>query len=376
MNRSEKLKGFAHNTWSALKIPLFAIILGLIVGALAMMWVGIQEGQSLTNILLLPLKGYGALLSSVFGSWYGFGESLIYVVPLVLTGLSLTFAFRSGMFNIGAEGQFIVGFFAAAYVGFSFNYLPAIIQLFLAILAAAIAGGLWAAFAGWLKAKRGVHEVITTIMMNHIAFYLYNFLVSDKDWFKADNYQGSLAINPAIRLPQIGLFAPSRAHWGILISLLAAVAVYIILWKTKIGYEVRAVGHSSEAARYAGIDVAKKFIIAMLISGILSGLAGGLHLLGTQRRAPQMSGFMGFGLDGIAVALIGQKHPLGVVLASFLFAFMKRGAPIMQAQAGIAKEVVAIVQASIIFFVAADQIVKWILNRRKNSKQQGVESNE
>jgi len=350
-----------------LKLPLGAVFLGLVVGAFAMMWVGIQDGLTTSEILRLPLQGYGALFGSI-SSLYGFGESLVYVVPLILTGLAITFAFRCGLFNIGAEGQFIVGSFAAAYVGFTFNNIPAFLQMTLAIIAAAVAGGLWGAIAGWLKAKRGMHEVITTIMLNYIALYGYNLLVGDADFFKAFNYQGSYAINPAARLPKIALFAPSRANWGILVAVLAVIAVYIILWKTKTGFEVRAVGLSSEAARYAGINVAKKFIIAMLISGMLAGLGGGVYMMGIQRRAPQLSAFPNLGFDGIAVSLIGQNHPAGVVLSAFLFGFMKRGAPVMQAQAGIAKEVVAIVQASIIFFVAADQIVKWLFKRRKKKK--------
>ncbi len=369
MNKA-KVKKYLIDTWLTIRFPILAIILGLFVGALAMIWVGIQDGMTFSETLMQPVNGYRALFVSVFGSAYGFGESLVYAVPLMLTGLSIAFAFRCGLFNIGAEGQYIAGSFAAAYVGFTFSHLPTPLQLLLAIIAGGLAGGLWAAFAGWLKAKRGVHEVITTIMMNHIAFYVYNFLVSDV--FKAQNYQGSHAINPDIRLPRFEIFAPSRAHYGIFIALLAAIIVYIILWKTKIGFEVRAVGLKATAANYAGIDVAKKFVIAMFISGILSGLAGGAHLLGTMRRAPSLGSFPNYGFDGIAVALIGQNHPVGVVLASLLFAFMKRGAPIMQAQAGIAKEVVSIVQASIIFFVAADQIVKWFF-RRKTKKSAKIE---
>lgn len=364
MKRKIDFKQVTRDAWQALRLPLLAIFFGLVVGAIAMIWVGLQEGIGFGNALMKPLQGYAVLFKSVFGSFYDFGEALVYMIPLILTGLAIAFAFRCGLFNIGAEGQFIAGTFAAAYVGFTFNELPSLLQLSLAILAACVAGGLWAMIAGWLKARRGVHEVITTIMLNHIAFYLYNFLVSDKDWFKADNYQGSHAINPAIRIPRIGLFAPSRAHWGLLIALLVAVVVYFILWKTRTGFEVRAVGLSKDAARYAGINVARNFIIAMIISGALAGLGGGLHLLGTQRRAGQLGMFPNYGFDGIAVSLIGQNHPAGVVLSAFLFAMMKRGAPLMQSQAGIAKEVVAIVQASIIFFVAADQMVKWFLTRR------------
>ncbi|MFP4456570.1 MAG: ABC transporter permease [Clostridia bacterium] len=361
----KKLKEYLIAFWKQIEFPLLAVALGLIVGAFAMMWVGAQEGLPLSQVLLKPVDGYKALFFSVFGSLYGFGEAIVSAVPLIMTGLAIAFSFRTGLFNIGAEGQFIVGTFATAYVGFTLNNLPTILQFSLALIAGAIAGGLWAAIAGWLKAKRGVHEVITTIMMNHIAFYLYNLFVGSPDWFKAPNYQGSHAINPDIRLPVIGLFRPSRAHLGIVIALIAAVIIYIILWKTKLGYEVRAVGHKASAAEYGGIDVAKRFVTAMFISGILAGLGGGLHLLGTARRASQFGAFPNYGFDGIAVALIGKNHPLGIVLSAFLFAIMKRGAPLMQAQAGIAKEVIAIVQASIIFFVAADQIVKWIVKRKE-----------
>lgn len=367
--------------WGQIQFPLLAVGLGLIVGAFAMIWVGIQDGLPFIEILVKPLQGYRALLNSTFGSLYGFGEALVYIVPLIMTGLAVAFSFRTGLFNIGAEGQFIVGSFATAYVGFTFNNIPTILQLLLAIIAGIVAGGLWGAFAGFLKAKRGVHEVITTIMMNHIAFYLYNYFVSSPKWFKSPLYQGSFSINPEIRLPVLGLFKPSRAHIGVLIALVAAVIVYIILWKTKLGYEVRAVGHKSSAAEYAGIDVAKKFIIAMFISGGLAGLGGGLHLLGTARRAFQLGAFPNYGFDGIAVALIGKNHPVGIVLSAFLFAILRRGAPIMQVQAGIAKEVVSIVQAAIIFFVAAEQIVKWLVRRKGKQnveleEVEGVTANE
>jgi len=361
----ERIKKILKNSWKQIEYPLLAILLGLIIGAFAMMWVGSQEGLSLNEVLYKPVEGYTALFTSVFGSLYGFGEAIVSAIPLIMTGLAIAFSFRTGLFNIGAEGQFIVGTFVTAYVGFTFNNIPVILQLILALVAGAVAGGLWAAFAGWLKAKRGVHEVITTIMMNHIAFYLYNLFVGSPEWFKAPSYQGSHAINPEIRLPVLGLFKPSRAHLGIIIALIAAIIVFIVLWKTKLGYEVRAVGHKASAAEYGGIDVAKKFVTAMFISGALAGLGGGLHLLGTARRAAQLGGFPNYGFDGIAVALIGKNHPLGIVLSAFLFAIMKRGAPLMQAQAGIAKEVIAIIQAAIIFFVAADQIVKWLVRRKE-----------
>lgn len=372
--KKTKVKEFLQDSWLALRLPIAAIVLGLLVGAAIMIFVGIQDGLSLSQVLLLPIRGYGALFNSTFGSLYGFGEALVYVVPLILTGLSVAFAFRCGLFNIGAEGQMLVGLFATAYVGFTFNNIPVILQMFLAILAGAIAGGLWGALVGWLRAKRGLHVVITSIMFNYIAFHLYNYFVGSTNWFKDEYAQGSRAINPAIKLPKISLFAPSRANWGILIAIIAAVVVYIILWKTKTGFEVRAVGKSQEAARYAGISVSKNFVIAMLISGVLSGLAGVTHLLGTQARATSLSMNIGFGIDGIAVALIGQNHPLGVVLAAFLMAILKRGAPLMQTY-GISKEVIAIVQAAIIFFVAADKMVKWIYERR-DKKVKGVANNE
>ncbi len=367
----DKLKKGIKTLLSELYFPMLAILLGLFVGALAMIWVGYLDGLPVADILLKPLKGYKVLLQSVFGSLYDFGETIFYFTPLVMTGLAIAFSFRSGMFNIGAEGQFIVGSFVTAYVGFTFNNWPTWLQFSVAIIAGTVAGGLWGAFAGFLKAKRGVHEVITTIMLNHIAFHLYNFFVSDPAWFKAENFQGSFAINPEIRIPKIALFEPSRAHYGIFFAIVAAIIVYIILWKTKLGYEIRAVGFNQDAAKYAGINVPARFIVSMFISGALSAMGGSLHLLGASRRAMQLGSFVNFGFDGIAVALIGRNNPWGVLLSAFLFSMLKRGAPVMQAQAGIAKEVVAIVQAAIIFFVAADQIVKFLVRRFQKPVEEG-----
>ncbi len=330
-----------------LLVPILAIIFGLVVGALAMLWVGKD-----------PLLAYSYLVEGVFGSVYGFGETLVDTIPLIFTGLAVAFAFRCGLFNIGVEGQFMVATLAVAYVGVKWASLPAPIHLLVTILAGTLAGALWAAIPGVLKATRGVHEVINSIMLNYIGLYVVNYFVAGA--LKAPGMQATASVAPGILLPQI--LPPSRAHAGIFIALVAAVAVYWILWRTTLGFEIRAVGHNLFAAEYAGISVPKNIVLAMVISGALSGLAGVSQILGLSSRTFQYFGFPGFGFNGIAVALIGRNHPVGVILGAFLFGILGRGSVTMQA-ADVPKQIIAIVQASIIFFVAADEIIRWLLSR-------------
>ncbi|MGE5653409.1 MAG: ABC transporter permease [Bacillota bacterium] len=330
-----------------LLVPLLAVLFGLLVGALAMLWVGKN-----------PLLAYSYLVEGVFGSVYGFGETLVDTIPLIFTGLAVAFAFRCGLFNIGVEGQYMFATLIVAYVGVKWTWLPTPIHLVVTIVAGALAGGLWAGIPGVLKATRGVHEVINSIMLNYIALYVVNYFVAGA--FKAPNMQATPAVAPGIVLPKI--LPPSRAHAGIFIAVLAAVVVYWLLWRTTLGFQIRAVGHNLFAAEYAGISVPKNIVLAMVISGVLSGLAGASQILGLSTRTFQYFGFPGFGFNGIAVALIGRNHPAGVVLGAFLFGILGRGSVTMQA-ADVPKQIIAIVQASIIFFVAADEIIRWLLSR-------------
>lgn len=341
--------------WSAVNIPLLAVLFGFAVGAIAVVAIGKN-----------PLQVYVAVWNSTFSDLRAFATTLAYVTPLIFTGLAVAFAFRCGLFNIGAEGQFIVGLFVSGYIGFTWPHLAPPLLLTLALLGGGLAGALWAGLPGLLKAKLGVHEVINTIMMNHIAFFFVNWLISEP--FKAPMYQATEAVPEAIRLTRLSDILPIEAaqgHSGIFIALAVALACYLVLWRTTLGYEVRATGLNPHAAQYAGISVAKNIILAMLISGFLSGLGGAVQTLGFRYRVYEMSAFPNFGFNGIAVALIGKNHPLGVIFAALLFGMLQRADSLIQVQAGVPRQVVAIIQASVIFFVAADQIIKLLFARRK-----------
>jgi simple sugar transport system permease protein len=289
------------------------------------------------------------------------GESLATSVPYILAGLGVAVGFQCNMFNIGAEGQLYIGGLASAYVGYAVHGLPWYIHAPLAILAGAIAAGIWGFIPGILKARFGAHEVINTIMMNYIAYRLMDFLLNGP--MKSGSTPASPQVLPTAMLATI-FPSPVRLHWGFFIALGLAVVVYWLLWKTPFGMELRMVGTNARAARYAGISVKKTMVVAFVISAALCGLAGSIHLLGVDHR--MMPSFSpGYGFDAIALALLGNSHPLGVVLSSLLFAFLRGGAPRMQVVAGTPVEIIRIIQGMVIVFVAAPEIIRGLYHLRK-----------
>lgn len=342
----------------AIAYPLIAILLSFIVGGIIVAVFGND-----------PIVAYKAMFVGSLGTWSNFGETLVSVTPLILTGLAVAFAFRCGMFNIGAEGQFIIGSVAALWAGWAFAGLPAIIHVFIVLTVGAIVGGIWGGIVGWLKAKVGSHEVINSIMMNYIAMYLSNYIVMNllNETDKAFSF--SIADSAKLwRLAEtIDVFKGSRVHVGIFIALAVAVYAYYLLNKTIRGYEIRAVGFNPFAAEYGGINVPKNVTLAMFISGLFAGLAGAIMITGIQFRVNFLFGFTGYGLDGIAVALVGNNHPIGVILSAFLFGVLQKGGPMMQMK-GIPKEVVGIIQGIIILFVAVNFVKVMIENYSEKQK--------
>lgn len=339
-------------------IPILAILLGLLFGALVMILGGYD-----------PLLAYQSLFKRVFGDLYNFGETIRQITPLILTGLSVAFAFRTGLFNIGAEGQFIMGSLAAVFIGTQFD-LPWFIHAPLALLAGVLAGGLWGAIAGYLKAKRGVHEVITTIMLNWIALFFTNYIISN--FLRSPGQQRSDYIKESASISMDTLsvaFDYARLHYGTFLALIAAFIFYIILWKTKQGYELRAVGFNPHASEYAGIDIQKNIIKAMFIGGVFAGLGGAIEVLGVFKYQTMSAAFSGYGFDGIAVALIGANTPIGIILAAILFGVLTYGAAGMKMGAGVPIEVIRIVIALVIFFVAMSGMVTRILAFFKKKKK-------
>ncbi len=287
-------------------------------------------------------------------------EGLTAAVPYILAGLSVALGFRCGLFNIGAEGQLFVGALASAYLGYAFTGLPVYVHLPLALLGGALAGALWAAIPGLFKAWRGAHEVITTIMMNYIAFRLADYLLTGP--MKRPGYSPvTPIIEDSAKLPR--LFDPLRFHSGFFLALLIAAAVYWFLWKTTLGFEIRTVGANPNAARYAGMSVTRNFVLAMALSGALAGLAGTNEILGVNYFMAQAFS-SGYGFDSIALALLGKSHPLGVVLASLLWGFLRSGAKRMESRGHVPIDIVFIVQALVIIFVAAPEMVRWLYRIR------------
>ena len=370
----KSIKKFDYFTLLEKITPLIAVVLALLVGAIVIILIGEN-----------PVFVYKTLFSNAIGNRDGWGNVLFRATPLIFTGLTVAFAFRCGLFNIGGEGQMYIGTFLAAWVGFTFTNLPAFILIPLCILSAAAGGALWAAVPGILKAKTGVHEVIVTIMMNWIAASLTFFLVLK---FKAPATEAMIAagvkqmiphtseIAEAARLPRlytifkflnIDFPAYNQVNMSFLIAVGVAILAYYILWKTNLGYEIRAVGYSPLAAEYGGISVAKNIILAMVISGAFAGLVGTNEVMGYKYRwRPEI--FTGLGFNGIAVALLGKNHPLGVVLAAILFGILNYGGSIVNIfTAGrIPRELIMILQAVIVIFVViSDEVVKRLIRQRR-----------
>lgn len=338
------------NIVSNIAVPLFAVFLALIAGAIFILIIGKD-----------PIDVYREMYLGTFGDPYSIGQVFFKATPLIFTGLAVSFAFRSGLFNIGAEGQLYIGSFFTAWAGWTFAGLPSFVLIPLCIIMGFLGGALWGAIPGVLKAKLGVHEVINTIMLNFIALALCNYLVNSHIASRPELSESvhTVAIAEAARLPRfssfIESFAGSSANVSFFIAIFVAFLVWFFLWRTKYGYEFRAVGLSRDAARYAGISVGTVTILSMAISGGLAGLTGTNFVMGYKYYFEE--GFSaGTGFMGIAVALLGKNHPVGVILAALLFGALSEGRLSINAT-GVPKELVDILEAVIIIFVVVSNSV-------------------
>jgi len=291
--------------------------------------------------------------------------------PLVFTGLAVSYGFRAGLFNIGAEGQLFLGGLAAAFVGLKVAGLPTLISLPIILLAAGLAGAAWAFIPALMKAKLGAHEVITTMMFSYIALYLVSFLVNGPLRDKSSSIPQTAELPITSQLPRLSDVMPflgaNRAHVGIILGIFAALVVWWILKYTVLGYEARAVGFNPLAAETGGISVARITISSLCISGFLAGLAGAVEVMGVHDRL-FVQFTSGFGFTGIAVALLAKNNPFGVILAAILFGSLSAGAGTMQLEAGVSQKVIAIIQGTIIFLVGAETIVTWAVSRARGRK--------
>lgn len=331
-------------------VPIVSVLFGFLAGAIVMIITGIN-----------PLEGYQALVKGVLGNPRKFGEWIVSSTPLIFTGLAIAFGFRTGLFNIGAEGQLILGSFAAVAVGILFK-LPKVIHLPLALMAAAIAGGLWAFIPGILKAKFKVHEVVVTIMLNYTALHLANYGIKN---LPGSTNTRTVDIEQTANLSSEFLSkitAHSRLHWGFVVAIIAALIFWYIIEKTTFGYELRAVGFNAHASEYAGMKVNRNIVLSMMISGAFAGLAGAMISIGTFDYARVIGSFEGYGFDGIAVALLGNNSGLGIVISGFLFGALKAGSSAM-ALASVPKEIASIIMAFIVLFAAMNYGIKKLLLR-------------
>lgn len=381
-----------------LVIPLLSIFTALVLGSLVIILTDLAVLTALRNDIAsaFPLMwkavntAYGSLLQGSIGSisqivaaigsgnsaaiakaFYPITDSLVTATPLILTGLAVAVGFRAGLFNIGVEGQLYIGAICAVWVGFAIKGLPAIIHLPLAVLAGAAGGAFWAFIPAILKAKTGAHEVINTIMMNYIAFRLSEWLLSDKGPLKRPESANPVSpfIEKSAEFPRF-FPDPIRFHLGFFVAIGMALFVYWFLFKTTWGFEVRTVGQNPDAARYAGMSITRNIIIAMCLSGALAGLAGANEVLGINHNLA-LAFSSGYGFDGIAIALLGKSHPLGVVLTALLFGTLRSGATRMQNVARIPVEIIDIIQALIIAFIAAPAIIRAIYRLKPGGESQG-----
>jgi simple sugar transport system permease protein len=329
--------------------PLLSLLAALIISGLIVLALGNN-----------PLPVYNALLLEPFQSVASIGGVLEQLVPLLISGLAVAVAFRSGVFNLGVEGQLYLGAFAAAWVGFTLVG-PGVVQILGALVAAAVLGAAYAWIPGVLRAYLGANEIVTTIMLNYVALYLTTYLVTGP--FRPANATGSEseAIAAGAHLAR---FVPgSRAHVGVFLALLLAVGVYVLLYRTTVGYELRMAGANPRFAEYGGVSVRRVIVLSMLISGVLAGLLGGIEILGIHYRF--RSNFSpGYGFDGITVALLGRVEPLAIPFAALLFAVLRYGASIVGTETQVDREVVNVLQALVILFVTAEGLWSFVRRRR------------
>jgi ABC-type uncharacterized transport system permease subunit len=351
------------SSFRTLLVPLLAVITALVVGALVILIAG---GN--------PIDAYIGLFEGAFGSAAALSETAVWATPYIFAGLAVAFAFKGGLFNIGAEGHLAFGAVAAALVGYGLPALgvnlPAVINVPVTVGAGILAGAVWGAVPGYLKAFFGGHEVINTIMMNYIALNITSFLLNGpmKDPNPANVSARTPLIAISAHLPRLFPETSYRVHWGFILALLVALLIWWLLWKTTLGFEIRTAGANPDAARYAGINVKRIIVITMTISGALAGFAGAVEVTGLNYRH-ELGFSSGYGFDAIAIALLGKTHPLGVVLAAILFGAMKNGATRMQFLTQIPTDVISVIQAMILLFVAADAIIRYIYRIRTREEQ-------
>lgn len=342
---------------SAFFRTLISIVVGFAVGAVFLVAVQIDVGAA-----------YGKLFTSIFANAKSLSYSVVYATPLIILGLSVAFSFRTGVFNIGAEGQFVVGSMAACVVGILVP-APAIVLVPLCVLASAVAGAVWGMIVGILKVKWGINEVLSMIMFNWIAFYLSNYIAglpaikSDGNAEATKNVQeAAMILLPKSVISKLGLC--NSANWGIFVAILLSIFCYVVIEKTTLGFSLKAVGSNRDAAEYAGINVNRAVLTALGISGAMGGIAGAMNLLGMGQRISIFTAQESYGFQGIIAALIGNSNPLGVFFGGLFYGAIKYGGSRLNL-IGAPSEVVNVIMGTVVFFIAISHIFKF----RKHKKE-------
>jgi len=353
---TERLTGAAWKTLADVRrgsegalFQVAAILLAFIVGALVLYASGYD-----------PVSAYVAMFRGAFGDMYGVGQTLTQATPIIFTSLAFLVSSKAGLFNIGAEGQFLVGAFTSAIAGIYLAGLPWPLHIPLALLVGAVTGGAWGLIAAVLKTRFDAHEVITTMMLTYVAEYLTGYMVNYP--FKAPGWVSqTVRIAPSAELPRI--LPPTQLSAGILIAVALVAFTAYLLRKTILGYELRAIGLNPSAAESAGISINRGIMVAMFLSGAMAGLGGACEIMGVHRRF--IEGFSpGYGWDGLAVALVGGLDPVGSFLASILFGALRSGGMIMTRSTKVPLDIVIILQGLVIIFVAAPTFIRSLLKRR------------
>ncbi|MEK7278139.1 MAG: ABC transporter permease [Chloroflexota bacterium] len=383
-----------------LTIPALAIFSALVFGSIVIVLTDLPVLDAFKNFASAPgaafsaawaaiVTAYSSLFEGSLGSpsviiaalqsgdsaaiakaFYPVTDSLVAATPYIFAGLAVAVGFRCGLFNIGVEGQLFIGAICSVWVGFAVKGLPAIIHIPLALLAGAAGGAAWAFVPAILKAKTGAHEVINTIMMNYIAFRLSEWLLNGPLMRPGTANPVSPFIEPSAELPRF-FPDPIRFHAGFFIALAVAAFVYWLLFKTTLGFELRTVGANPNAAKYAGMNITRNIVIGMCLSGALGGLAGANEVLGVNHNLANAFS-SGYGFDSIALALLGKSHPFGVVLAALLFGTLRSGATRMQNVAQIPIDIISVIQALIIAFIAAPAIIRAIYRLKVVGEGEGA----